>query len=83
MCEVRFEQILFRVILRRGQLNPDSGVERFLCHLSLPDLGKGWRYYGPTASEIRACMSAGAARPVRPTRACSQQERVLGLCGQS
>ena len=52
-------------------------------HLSLPDLGKGWRYYGPTASEIRACMSAGAARPVRPTRACSQQERVLGLCGQS
>jgi TRAP transporter TAXI family solute receptor len=48
--------------------------------LSLPDLGKGWRYYGPTANEIRACMSARAARPART---CSQQERVLGLCGQS
>ena len=51
--------------------------------LSLPDLGKGWRYYGPTANEIRACMSERAARLVRPARACSQQERVLGLCGRS
>ena len=48
--------------------------------LAMPDLGKGWRYYAPTASEIRACLAARSApAPVR--HACSQQERVLGLCG--
>jgi len=49
--------------------------------LSLPNLGKGWRYYTPTANEIRACVANRASAP--PRRTCSQQERVLGLCGQS
>ena len=49
--------------------------------LALPDLGKGWRYYAPTASEIRACV-ARASAPAKARRTCSQQERVLGLCGQ-
>jgi uncharacterized protein len=47
--------------------------------LSLPDLGKGWRYYAPTANEIQACIANRASTP--PRRSCSQQERVLGLCG--
>jgi TRAP transporter TAXI family solute receptor len=51
---------------------------------ALPDLGRGWRYYAPTASEIRACIASAPAteRRLRPpaARACSQQERVLGLC---
>jgi len=48
--------------------------------LSLPDLGRGWFYYPPTASEIRSCI-AGRARPKSaPAKACSQQERILGLC---
>ena len=47
--------------------------------LSLPDLGRGWAYYEPTAREIRAC-SAQRAAPATPAKACSQQERVLGLC---
>ena len=48
--------------------------------LSLPDLGRGWAYFQPTAREIRACAVQRAA-PAAPAKACSQQERVLGLCG--
>lgn len=52
--------------------------------LALPDLGRGWFYYGPTAREIRACI-AGEARPGTAVKspaakACPQQERILGLC---
>ena len=48
--------------------------------LSLPDLGRGWAYYEPTAREIRAC-TVRRSPPPAPAKACSQQERVLGLCG--
>ncbi|MDQ3446131.1 MAG: TAXI family TRAP transporter solute-binding subunit [Pseudomonadota bacterium] len=64
--------------------------------LALPDLGRGWFYYAPTAREIRSCVAGGSKEPVaggskepvaggskepsRPAKACSQQERVLGLC---
>ena len=52
--------------------------------LALPDLGRGWFYYTPTAREIRACI-AGASKVAtqvksRPPKGCSQQERILGLC---
>jgi len=48
--------------------------------LALPELGRGWQYYAPTASEIRACVASRAKPPPPPPRSCSQQERVLGLC---
>jgi len=51
--------------------------------LSMPELGKGWRYYAPTASEIRACMAGRSSPPPSTRHTCSQQERVLGLCGAS
>ena len=52
--------------------------------LALPELGRGWFYYAPTAREIRSCI-AGELKPRIPARArvareCSQQERILGLC---
>jgi uncharacterized protein len=47
--------------------------------LSLPALNDGWTYYGPTAREIRAC-TAGKAKPVRTGKACSAEEKILGLC---
>ena len=52
--------------------------------LALPDLGRGWFYYAPTAREIGACI-AGESKmrmPVRarPAKQCPQQERILGLC---
>ncbi|MEP6601845.1 MAG: TAXI family TRAP transporter solute-binding subunit [Nitrospirota bacterium] len=48
--------------------------------LALPDLGRGWFYYPPTAVEIRSCIAA-RAKPKSPSaKACSQHERILGLC---
>lgn len=48
--------------------------------LAMPDLGRGWLYYPPAASELRVCM-AGKAKPKPPlARACSQEEQILGLC---
>ena len=52
--------------------------------LALPDLGRGWFYYAPTAREIRSCMTgkskAGTQVKLPSTKACPQQERILGLC---
>ncbi len=52
--------------------------------MALPDLGRGWFYYPPTAREIRSCI-AGKVKPAtavksKPAKDCSQQERILGLC---
>ena len=51
---------------------------------ALPDLGRGWFYYAPTAREIRACIAGEAKSGTRvksqPAKACPQQERILGLC---
>lgn len=48
--------------------------------LALPDLGRGWFYYAPTAREIRSCVAGGSTEPLRASKPCSQQERILGLC---
>jgi TRAP transporter TAXI family solute receptor len=52
--------------------------------LALPDLGRGWFYYGPTARELRSCIAAdarpGLSLKSSAYKACSQQERILGLC---
>jgi TRAP transporter TAXI family solute receptor len=57
--------------------------------VALPDLGRGWRYYAPTSSEINACIDARSrgsqpgppgSSANRPAANCPQQERVLGLC---
>ena len=53
----------------------------------LPKLGRGWSYYQPTAGEIQSCaastVSAAKAAPpvaIPVSKACSQQEKILGLC---
>ena len=56
--------------------------------LALPPLGREWRYYEPTATEIRSCIAArapAAAAPAAPPKppasaTCTQQARVMGLC---
>ncbi len=52
--------------------------------VALPELGRGWFYYGPTTRELRSCIARTPMRsaPVqaKPARECSQQERILGLC---
>ena len=52
--------------------------------VALPELGRGWFYYGPTTRELRSCIAKTPMRsaPVqaKPARECPQQERILGLC---
>ena len=47
--------------------------------LTLPALNEGWTYYPPTTREIRACLAA-RNQPARPAKACSAEEKILGLC---
>ena len=48
--------------------------------LALPELGRGWFYYTPTAKELRTCIAGRAKTDNERGRTCSQQERILGLC---
>ena len=50
--------------------------------MSLPDLGRGWFYYPTTAKELRACIVARTSARSSPARTCTQEEKILGLCGQ-
>jgi hypothetical protein len=49
--------------------------------VALPDLGRGWLYYPAAANELRACVG-GKAKPMAapPSKTCSRQEQILGLC---
>ena len=50
--------------------------------LALPELGRGWYYYRPTTDQLRSCIRSNVAKVSRPPiRACTQSERILGLCG--
>lgn len=48
--------------------------------IALPELGRGWFYYPPTAKEIRACIGGMATAKSRAVKTCTQQERILGFC---
>ena len=48
--------------------------------LSLPALNDGWTYYPPTAREIRSCVANKAQAARSPAKACSAEEKILGLC---
>jgi hypothetical protein len=61
-----------------GKLQAEGHPKWKEVELGLPELGRGWSYYKPTASEMRACLS-GRTTP-KPAGACAQQERILGLC---
>jgi TRAP transporter TAXI family solute receptor len=48
--------------------------------LTLPPLNDGWTYYGPTTRELRACRPGQAQAVAKPAKACSAEEKILGLC---
>jgi uncharacterized protein len=54
----------------------------------LPALGAGWRYYAPMEKVLRECTASPPAPAVVPAAAsaapsaCTQQEKVLGLCSR-
>jgi len=71
---------LARALCRNFSLLEANGHPKWKeIDVGLPDLGQGWSYYPPTTEEIKACLASRPA-PV-PRKSCSQQERVLGLCG--
>jgi uncharacterized protein len=45
--------------------------------LSMPQLGQGWSYFGPTAQELSRC-----AQKVKAVKACTTEQKILGLCEQ-
>lgn len=52
--------------------------------LKLPNLGRSWFYYGPTARELRSCVQGARKQETHvkspTTNVCPQHERILGLC---
>ncbi len=52
--------------------------------MKLPDLGRGWFYYGPTARELHSCIPGARKLETQvksqSTKACPQPERILDLC---
>ena len=54
--------------------------------LTLPPLARGWSYYAPMERVLRNCQAAEAPEPVSTSAsgavraACTQQEKILGLC---
>jgi hypothetical protein len=48
--------------------------------LNLPALNDGWTYFGPTAKELRNCRPGQQKVVAKPARACSAEEKILGLC---
>ncbi|HEV7929602.1 MAG TPA: TAXI family TRAP transporter solute-binding subunit [Nitrosospira sp.] len=51
--------------------------------MELPPLGEGWKYYHPMERVLRSCAAnhAATAKAAATVKKCSQQEKVLGLCG--
>ncbi|HEY6510734.1 MAG TPA: TAXI family TRAP transporter solute-binding subunit, partial [Burkholderiaceae bacterium] len=44
--------------------------------LAMPQLGQGWSYYAPTAKELAPC----AQKAAKPVKACTTEQKILGLC---
>jgi hypothetical protein len=54
--------------------------------LTLPRLARGWSYYRPIERVLRGCAPRAGSSPapaLSPPAACTQQERILGLCRAS
>jgi hypothetical protein len=45
--------------------------------LGMPQLGQGWSYFGATAQELSRC-----AQKAKPAKACTTEQKILGLCEQ-
>jgi len=64
-----------------GTLQKEGHAKWREVSLSMPTLGPGWTYYGPTAKELRTCGSKTKSKVTAPrAKACSAEERILGFC---
>lgn len=47
--------------------------------LAMPELGRGWSYFGPTARELNRCPALKPA-VAKAAKACTTEQKILGLC---
>jgi TRAP transporter TAXI family solute receptor len=47
--------------------------------LAMPELGRGWSYFGPTARELNRCPALKPAA-AKAGKVCTTEQRILGLC---
>jgi TRAP transporter TAXI family solute receptor len=59
-----------------GQLQSVGHPKWKEVSLAMPPLGQGWSYFQPTAQELNRCLQ----KPVKPTKVCSTEQKILGLC---
>ncbi|MFO1221075.1 MAG: TAXI family TRAP transporter solute-binding subunit [Burkholderiaceae bacterium] len=48
--------------------------------LAMPELGRGWTYYGPTARELQRCLAPAPVPARAAAKACTTEQKILGLC---
>ncbi len=71
-----------------GKLQAEGHPKWREVNLALPKLNDGWAYYGVTSKAINSCLAGrdrvptatSTAPRVRSSKACSQEDRILGLC---
>jgi uncharacterized protein len=67
-----------------GRLQAEGHPKWREVQLALPELGRGWLYYPPMARELRSCLANNQRQPakaaIKASPACTQQEKLLGLC---
>lgn len=59
-----------------GQLQSAGHPKWKEVSLAMPQLGQGWSYFQPTAQELSRCEQ----KPPKPTKVCSTEQKILGLC---
>lgn len=74
-----------------GRLRAEGHPKWREVNLTFPKLNEGWSYYGVTSRAINNCLAgkpepvragkkSAAPRPEAPVRACTREDRLLGLC---
>jgi TRAP transporter TAXI family solute receptor len=78
---VRYMRAFARSLCRNFDALQAQGHPKWReVEFALPPLSRGWSYYPPMWREMQACAAQRARPRPPPVAACSQQERILGLC---
>jgi len=76
--QVRLSQFARSLCLNFDALQSQGHPKWKEVSLELPQLGQGWAYYPATARELGRC--AALRPPPKPARACTTEQKILGLC---
>ncbi len=76
--QLRLGQFAKSLCRNFGTLQSDGHPKWKEVSLAMPQLGQGWAYYPATTRELGRCASTRP--PPKPVRACSTEQKILGLC---